>query len=106
MELMEIIQQIIVDPDGTYEQLDALCEKIDPFIKGLSSKIVDYIEAYASGCDRLCQSRAMAAKKMYDAYRDVGFSKNEALSLVIRDNDRLVEAIKNTRTSANRQQGA
>ena len=95
MELVELLQQILIDPSGAYEQFNNLSDQFKPLVDGIAKKLVDYYEEYADNSDRFCKARAQSFKKKYDAYCEVGFSEEQAMALVLNDKDMISKALKN-----------
>lgn len=87
MEFAELLQTILVDPSGAYDQLDLLATQLKPLIDGSAKKLVDYYEEYVENSDRLCIARATSFKKKYDAYIEVGFNEDQAMALVLNDKE-------------------
>lgn len=100
-EVLSKILTALIDQDSLPETINEYTEKVKPLIHAAGKAVLDIYEEIASS-DRYSKIRAMSAKKMYDAFVEVGFTDDQALALMINDNIQLMKNIKDTGVNASK----
>lgn len=104
MELMELLQSVLTDPNGTYDQLNLITDQAKPLVTGIASKAVDYYSEFVDNSDRLCLAKATLMMKRYRAYLEVGFDEDQAMRLLLNEGDhwkQVASAVNNVRPTVN-----
>ena len=94
-EILYKLLNSVFELDSLPETINEYTEKAKPLIHAAGKAVLDIYEEVASN-DRYPKIRAMSAKKMYDAFVNVGFSDDQALALMINDNIQLMKNIKDS----------
>lgn len=94
-EILNKLLNSVFELDSLPETINEYTEKAKPLIHAAGKAVLDIYEEVASN-DRYPKIRAMSAKKMYDAFVNVGFSDDQALALMINDNIQLMKNIKDS----------
>ena len=94
-QVLSKLLEAMIDPDSLPETINEYTEKAKPLIRATGKAVLDIYEEVVSN-DRYPKIRAMSAKKMYDAFVNVGFSDDQALALMINDNIQLMKNIKDS----------
>ena len=92
-QVLSKLLEAMIDPDSLPETINKYTEKAKPLIRAAGKAVLDIYEEVASN-DRYPKIRAMSAKKMHDAFVNVGFTDDQALALMINDNIQLMKNIK------------
>lgn len=100
-EVLSKLLTAMIDPDSLPETINEYTEKSKPLIRATGKAVLDIYEEVASN-DRYPKIRAMSAKKMYDAFVNVGFTDDQALALMINDNIQLMKNIKDAGVNASK----
>ena len=89
----ELITAFIESPEAGFALVKTMVEKYKPMAYEIGNIVLDIYKDFSNNQEYF-ETVAKVKKNMFDAYVDVGFTEDQALSLMINDNIRLMDNIK------------
>lgn len=93
-----ILKLITENPDTVVGEVHEYIEKYKPLIYGLCRECVKIASDYVNN-DDIYKLRAIAKKKAFDAYKEAGFTEDQAIAFIINDNLQLMENLQKVSVS-------
>lgn len=89
-----ILKLITENPDTIVGKVHEYIEKYKPLIYGLCGECVKIASDYVNN-DDIYKLKAIAKKKAFDAYKEAGFTEDQAIAFIINDNLQLMKNLQN-----------
>lgn len=97
MGIEKILELAMQDPELALTVVHAYIEQYKPIVYGLCKELAAVYEDYANGCDPICEATAKIRSKAMNAYIcNNGFTREEAMALLLNDNLNLYKQMKST----------
>lgn len=91
---MELILKLLKkQPEVAFEIIRGYINQYKPVAYGLAKEYLSIAKDYTE-CDELYKIKAANKKKMFDAYKEAGFTDDQALALILNDNLQLMKNLK------------
>lgn len=97
--MKELLGFLTSNPTVVQELIKSEVEKYKPLVYMVGQELLEIYKDYANNTE-LFMTTAKARKNQFDAYISVGFSEEQALTLLLNDMVRMKESIKNVSNSA------
>lgn len=92
--MMELILKLLKkQPEVAFEIIRGYINRYKPVAYGLAKEYLSIAKDYTE-CDELYKIKAANKKKMFDAYKEAGFTDDQALALILNDNLQLMKNLK------------
>lgn len=92
--MMELILKLLKkQPEVAFEIIRGYINQYKPVAYGLAKEYLSIAKDYTE-CDELHKIKAANKKKMFDAYKEAGFTDDQALALILNDNLQLMKNLK------------
>lgn len=99
--MLEIILKLLNEnPEVAINLVHGYIEKYKPVVYGLGNECLEIAKDYVEN-DELHRLCAMAKRKTFLAYTEVGFTEDQALALMLNDNLQLMKNTKQVSASVN-----
>ena len=90
----ELLGLLLTNPSAVQELIKSEVGKYKPLVYMVGQELLEIYKDYANNTE-LFATTAKARKNQFDAYIGVGFSEDQALTLLLNDMVRMKESIKN-----------
>lgn len=97
----KILELLMSKPEMLVPVIKECINKYKPIVYDLAQEVLKVYSDYSNNTEYPAIV-ARTKKNMYDAYVSVGFTEDQALSLMINDNIKLMKNVKHISNSANR----
>ena len=92
--MMELILKLLKEqPEVAFEIVREYINQYKPVAYGLAKEYLS-IAKDCTECDELYKIKPANKKKMFDAYKEAGFTDDQALALILNDNLQLMKNLK------------
>lgn len=94
--MKKIIELMFENPELVPSLVPELVKEYKSTFYVLGKEVLNIINDYADNTE-FFNAMAKIKKQMYDAYINIGFTKEEAIAFIINDNLKLIENIKKSK---------
>jgi len=88
----DILVMLMEDPDLAKEMISELISKYKPLAYSIANELLVVYKDFANNTDYF-ETVAIAKRNQYDAYISVGFSKEEAMILILNEKNNISESL-------------
>ena len=96
----KFLKLLLSSPEATVLMIKQEIEKYKPSCYALANEVLEVYKDYANNKE-LFKTRAIARKNEFDAYVEVGFSEEQAMSMILTSIYQQAQMIKSTAKTTN-----